>query len=244
MKKLLISFVMLAMVIGIVGTIHNNPVAHAQDGTIAYGETVQGEATADALSTKYTFTGTAGDVVIAYSEPLDFDSSFQPKLTLAAPDGTVLAVRAGFFSAEVAALLPADGEYTIQVETESADYLGAYTLTLNNVQVLNVAETVSGTMTQDDTVYYAVVGLSTFTVEFAREGTFAPQLTLSKIDINDLFEEQGFLTEVAILGGENMRAGSMTLDGLTDVTIIKLGTGLFSFYFEDVSADYTLTITE
>jgi hypothetical protein len=85
-------------------------------GTLDYGQTVIGELTSDTQLGRFTFVGTAGDVITIQVDSDNFD----PKFTLFGPDGTPLTddddSGAGLNALITDFTLPRDGQYTIEVD--------------------------------------------------------------------------------------------------------------------------------
>jgi hypothetical protein len=126
--------------------------ALAQD-TIVPGEPVQGTLTEDNLTAEYTFEGQAGGLVTITLASRMFDAY----LTLEDADGRVVTLNddfGGSLDAKIESLpLPADGIYTIIVESMSAIETGDYELTLSyyNRQMIAYGDTVQGIINADTT---------------------------------------------------------------------------------------------
>lgn len=223
--------------------------AYAQGGgTIEYNSTVTGEMTNENFELAYTFSGAAGDVVIASVEPVDFLGDFEsPTLTLTAADGTVVAYRTGYSSADIAAVLPADGDYSLTVGREDGPdgtSVGEFYLSLWLPEVLASGSSVTGSTDSDSVVFYAVKDLAAFSLSYEKSGgDFGPEISVNAIITEpDYADEFGYLDDLAAIYGSVITAGSMTIDGSESVYVIKIDEALFDFNFSTVTADYTLTI--
>lgn len=223
--------------------------AYAQGGgTIEYNSTVTGEMTIENFELAYTFSGAAGDVVIASVEPVDFLGDFEsPTLTLTAADGTVVAYRTGYSSVDVAAVLPADGDYTLTVGRQdgaTGTSVGEFYLSLWLPEVLASGSSVTGSTDSDSVVYYAVKDLAAFTLSYEKSnGDFGPEIAINAIITEpDYADEFGYLGDLAAIYGSIVKAGSMTIEGDESVYVIKIDEALFDFNISTVTADYTLTI--
>lgn len=221
----------------------------AQDGgAIEYNSTITGEITNDNFEVNYSFSGAAGDVVLARVEPVEFFGGYaDPVLTLTAADGTVLAYRTGFSSADVAAILPVDGDYTLTVgraDGASGSSVGEFYLSLWLPDVLTSGASVSASTDSDSVVYYVVKDLSAFTLAYEKSGgEFAPEISVNAIVTEPNYaDEFGYLETWAALNGKVLKAGSLSVDGDADVYVIKVAEALFDFNFFLVTADYTLTL--
>jgi hypothetical protein len=220
------------------------PVSAQGGGAISYGETISGEITNAAFEVPFTFTGAADDIVVIRMVPVELYGDLdEPSVILLDSNNGVVGSVDRFGDVTFATVLPADGEYTIlatRANGRAGDAVGEFKLTLLNPQVLNTGDSVSGTITSEETNFYAVRGLPRFTVNYELTGgDFHPELTVNLIDRNSLDEQ-------AVLFGAQMVAGSVTIVAdptLGDVYIIKLAEALFDFNFNTVSADYTLTVT-
>lgn len=104
------------LVLLLVALVGGLPVLAQQDGgMIAYGDIVSGEITDATPEIGYTFSGSAGDVILA--EMTALNDQLDSYLQLLAPDGAVLAADddgGRFLNARLGPLeLPTDGDYTL-----------------------------------------------------------------------------------------------------------------------------------
>ena len=104
--------------------------------TLDFGQTVLGELTADVQVGRYTFFGTAGDVITLRLDSANFD----PKLRLLGPDGTVLVEDddngEGLNALVTDFTLPRDGEYVVEVDgfrgpAGDRDLFGGFSVSVN-----------------------------------------------------------------------------------------------------------------
>lgn len=125
--------------------------------TLDFGQTVLGELTAEVQIGRYTFFGTAGDVIT-----LQLDSeNFDPKFRLIGPDGTVLAEDddsgEGLNALVTDFTLPRDGEYVVEVDgfrgpAGDRQLLGGFSVSVNRTdQAAQAAPTVAPTTAPDAT---------------------------------------------------------------------------------------------
>nr|MCU0474612.1 PPC domain-containing protein [Anaerolineae bacterium] len=108
-------------------------------GTLDFGQSAIGELTAEAQLGRYTFVGTAGDVITIQTDSDEFD----PKIRLLDSDGTLIAEDDDSGSGLNALLenvtLPRDGEYVIEVDgfrgpSGDRQLFGQFSLTLNRTE--------------------------------------------------------------------------------------------------------------
>lgn len=220
--------------------------AQQTDGTIEYGQTVSGEITNENFEIPYTFTGSQGDVIIIEMkavDPLgDLDS---PSVILLDSNFSVIGASDTFGNVVFAAKLPADGKYTILAtrrDGRAGDSTGAYTLTLLLPPLLNVNESVEGTVTNESASYYVFETAEPFFALYQKTaGNFAPEFAINVIG------EDNALNAVAALNGAEVWSGRIGIQPQSATIqtsyILTLKEALFDFNFDTVSADYTLTIT-
>ncbi|MDX1992372.1 MAG: PPC domain-containing protein [bacterium] len=106
-----------------------SPTVEVQAQPITIGDTVEAELISG-TSARYTFTGTAGQVISA-----DLDGSFDTTLSLEDASGAFLAYNDdrgdGTLNSRISSVeLPADGEYTLTVASYTGSSGGTYTLRL------------------------------------------------------------------------------------------------------------------
>lgn len=108
-----------------------------QINRIEYGQDVEGQLTADQLEVRYTFTGAAGDVIIAEHYSDDYDSylilEYNGIEQIYNDDGAGnLDSRLGPY------VLPSTGEYTLVVTSLSRSDTGSYEVTLDRVDLATI----------------------------------------------------------------------------------------------------------
>lgn len=127
----------------------------AQDGTIEYGQTIQGELTGRNPKAEFTFMGTEGDAIIAEHISEDYDSY----LTLEF-DGDQIAYNddgAGNLDSRIGPfVLPETGEYTLILTPLDNSSNGEFTLRLLLAPVVVLTYGKPGTITvgENDTAVY------------------------------------------------------------------------------------------
>ncbi len=109
---------------------------------ITFGERLTGEITDDVFETKYTFSGTAGQLVVAAMSREIGDYSLDSFLVLRDSDGDILAQNDDVLNgiSLVVATLPADDDYTLlatRVDGRNGETTGPFWITLNEVQPLS-----------------------------------------------------------------------------------------------------------
>jgi hypothetical protein len=111
-------------------------IAEFETNLIEYGQRIEGELTADALTDSYTFRGEAGEAVVIRMVSSEFDSY----LTLRDAAGSEIAYdddSEGNFNARLGPfILPETGEYFIEARSYNRVSTGRYTLSLERVQII------------------------------------------------------------------------------------------------------------
>lgn len=109
------------------------PLALAQPANrVAIGDTVQGELTTATPSARYTLQGRTGDMVTIIANSTDFDvflTLLDPSMVEVASDDD----SAGGTDAQISVILPAEGLYTIIVDSYNRISTGAFTLSVTGV---------------------------------------------------------------------------------------------------------------
>ncbi len=217
--------------------------------TLQYGETVTGEITDVAYEAGYTFTGTAGDVIVAEMRSLDrslLNALIAPNLILRDPDNNVIVNTAATYPIDDSTLiarLPQDGDYLLIATREAGPNggsIGAFSLSLKLAQrlptdtILNQDIAVS-----DGPIYYSADADEPVTLHFRREaGDYAPRVSLNEIDV-----ETGRLVSLAYGGGANAREFCLVTQSEQDVVVIALEPDDNVFAFEDVNLVFALHIS-
>jgi hypothetical protein len=166
-----------------------------------------------------------------------------PAIILRDPAGQDLVRYDGFGSTVIVWQLPEDGVYTVvatRTDDSSGTSVGEFTLTLTVAAELTLATPISGSISNNATQYFVYRGADPFVFEFTRSGDFAPEFTVNTIDTDIT---PGTLDMVAVMGGRLATRGAIgDIPGET-VYVIRITEALFDFYFEDVTANYTLQLT-
>ncbi|HEX3052912.1 MAG TPA: hypothetical protein VHP83_19795 [Aggregatilineaceae bacterium] len=238
MKRLLVAFVLLASLLSLV------PVSAQGDiNLIAYGDVVTASLPAASAEVSYSFTGVTGDVVVITAQPADAGLYLTPSVYLLDASGVALGTSEGFAYITVAAVLPSDGVYTIKLSLPAdATDVGDMTLQLIAAPKLVLDTPIQDTLTSEESRFYALEVTDAFGLSYERTaGEFGPAITVNSIG------DDGSLSEEGALYGERLTKGNISLGienvGTPTVYVVSLAPALFSFYFEEVSADYTLTLT-
>lgn len=127
----------------------------AQDGTIEYGQTIEGELTGRRPEAEYTFNGSAGDVIIAEHISEDYDSYMTLEF-----DGNEIAYNddgAGSLDSRIGPFtLPETGEYTLIIRPLDSSTPGEFKLSLQLAKsvMLTYGKPGSIDVSADDKVVY------------------------------------------------------------------------------------------
>jgi hypothetical protein len=236
----------MAIVLGLALVIAGGSVAvFAQGGTLQYGDVVDGEITNEAFEIEYSFTGSANDLVIVRMWTEGFENVLTlPALALATSDNQVLGTTADHTSimdATLVATLPADGDYKIlatRLDGSAGQTVGTFKLSVFKPEVLTPGQSVTGSISSEDTAFYLVEAEGPFVLAYQRTGgTFSPEVSVNAVSDIGEAESRG------LLGGTFVRAGSLEIDpGGSGQFIVTLQEALWDFNFEPISAEYSLTL--
>lgn len=235
---------MLLLMIGLL-SLTLAPLFAQDDDMIAYGDTVSGEVTNANFEVPFRFEGAAGDVIVVeMTDPEGILGEFSsPAILLLGTDGLLLGSVSTSFSGEVSlvARLPSDGVYTLlasRTDGRSGTGVGAFNLTLILPEVLTLGSEAKGSLTDDDTRYYAYVPDGAFELRYRKTGgDFSPTVQVNLIN-------SGELQPVAILEGKGLSGGSLIVEPSSGALyIITLSEALFDFNFQTVTADFTLAVS-
>jgi hypothetical protein len=222
------------------------PAVYAQE-LLEPGQVVVGELTADVYELTYAFAGKEGDVVVIEADPVDALGDLNDTiLILSDPSGAVLVDTTeafSFGSSLIAAQLPASGTYTVKVTREdgaAGESVGEFELAVTLPQPITPdAPASSSTSSESRKQYFAVMSDTDFSLSYAKSGgDFFPDVLVSTID-----EEDGNLNDVAQLSGTTFSVGMMGYFPANTLYIVTVRERLFDFNFDEVTADYTLSVS-
>lgn len=250
MKKALV-LVLTVLLVSMMGM----ATVQAQDSTIEYGQTVSGEITNAAFEIAYTFSGSAGDALVIEMLAVDeYGDLSSPELILLDSQNNIVGDTTqqfsffGRFSASyLAVVLPADDTYTILAtrrDGRTGDSVGEFNLTLVVPTVLEADTAVSGTVSSEGSYdYYVATGDTAFSLLYSKSaGEFWPE-----VSVNILDPEDGAITGVGYITGDNLTVGAIGSFPAGQVYFITVGSHRSSFmtneyYFDEATADYSLTL--
>jgi hypothetical protein len=222
----------------------------AQDATsIGYGETINGEITDDEFEIPYTFSGTAGDVVLVEMRRANSDSGlYNAAVVVLDPSGSLIADSADYIAYEgaegiVALQLPEDGDYTVLATRDSGrsgDETGEYILKLFQLDVLG-KKPIQGEVTNEtQDQYYAVLADGSFTVKYSvSSSNYAPL-----VDVNYV-NEDGYFESAGSLSGLRLDAGTVQIFAEAgQLYVVAIVADDLDYLFdEDVQVAYELSVS-
>lgn len=217
---------------------------HAQD-TITSDKPIEGEITNDDYAIFYSYEGKKDDVIVIEMKPEDSLGDLStPAIIIRDPKGRDLVRTDSFGDVTLVTLLPVTGEYTIiatRTDDASGTSVGKFTLSVEEARNLAVGDSISAEIASDGADYYVYREKDDFTLSFARDGEFAPALT-----VNTINDEYSPGTLDALLTVSGKLSTDVTLGGLPggEIYVIKIASGLFDFNFETTKAKYTLNLGE
>jgi hypothetical protein len=201
---------------------------------IKYGDIVQGEITNTTSQIAYKFTGKKGDIAILLMQAPSSDTApnnLIPAIRVQDTDGKSLAdtnsaqtiLYIPVPGVQVAADLPADGDYTIiATHLRSDNNVGKFTLTLTQAPLLEAGKAVSGTVkaTQNDAFYaiYAIRSSNPIGITYVRKtGDYGPEVSIQAIE-----SESGIFVPQAHLTGDQLELGSLAIKGGGKLYLVTL----------------------
>jgi hypothetical protein len=238
MKRLSILFTIAFLLISVA-------MVNAQE-PLEVGVPVGGEITNAEFEVEYTFTGTAGSVVIINMPTLDEDgysNDLSGQIILLDSSNSVVADTANDYNFDVALVtqLPADDEYTVIATREdgrSGDTEGTFEIELIVPEILGMDSSITGTASSEGGAeYYVINSEEDFILLYTKTaGDYDPEISISTLsesnsDLEDYAAASGKLDRIAM---GDMAAG---------VYIVKIDEAFFSFYFDEVTADYEIAVT-
>lgn len=222
------------------------PVAmvNAQEA-LEVGTVLTGDITNSAFEVEYTFTGTAGDVVIINMPTKDEDgysNDLSGQIILLDSSNSVIADTANDYNFDVALVtqLPADDDYIVIVTREdgrSGDTEGNYALELIVPEVIGMGDSVTGAVSSEgNAAYYVVNSEADFVLLYGKSaGDFDPEISISTLN-----EGNSDLEDYAAVNGQLSRAAMGDMDA--GIYIVKVAEGFFSYYFDEVTADFEISV--
>lgn len=213
------------------------PVA-AQEA-IEAGTVYEGEITDENWSAIYTYEGTGGEIIAIELFPVDILADYDnPSITILDSADTELATLDGFGETTLVYQIPEDGTYTIiasRRDGEAGTSVGEYTLLLTSAEVLEVGQTISGSIDERGARFYVYEGDADFSIAFNRSGTLPVSVTIANPP-----DRTVYLDELATVAGvfDQVSLGSY-VGGNTYVIVID---EVISFSMEPLSAEYELAV--
>lgn len=233
MKQIRVILLLMALLLATVAGVQ------AQDALEA-GVAAEGTISEETTEVAYTYSAAAGEVVVLQLFPVDILADYdEPMIVIQDDSGTELMRRESFGNTTAVWQFEEEGTYTIIASRADEDSAGDYTLTLINPQELAMGDVVEGTTDNDTDVYFVYRGDDPFVVYFARDGDFAPEVTVNSIDTDIT---PGSLDVNGVMGGGSLTEGAIGIFSGGETHVIKLGEALFDFSFGTTEADYLLEI--
>lgn len=240
MRRLMVLSVLVCLLAGLVVL----PVG-AQGSTLAIGDVVQGELTAEVPEIAYTFEGTAGTIIMA-EMTVGYEFSLDPALKLLDASGGEIANNDDFSGLDLLILveLPADGTYTLVAGRSSMsdpEEWGPFTLSLRAAQTLELGGSVTATVLAD----YEVNMPTYFVVKPAEAGTWAiaisqPGGELAAGVMMTTFPDQNYVFDLSELAG--LRTATLNVDVEAGMMyVITVDQSMFSFTSAVESIDVVLS---
>ena len=220
--------------------------AQDDDDVLEYGDTVLGEITNSEYEVEYTFSGSAGDVIIIEMIETDIlGELYSPSLILLNPRGRVHADTSDGFSfgkVILATELLTSGEYTIiatRLDGRTGDSVGEYTLELILPDILSEDESVSGVVsTESGSEYFLITTNAPFTILYDRvSGNMTPEV---RVNVFDDFANG--LDTIAAAWGDELSLATLGTFSRGAPYIVSVGSGLFSFSFTEETAGFTIKL--
>jgi hypothetical protein len=218
-------------------------VVSAQDATpIAYGEAVAGEISNEIFEVSYTFTGSEGDIIIAEMLPVDVLGDLtSPQVLILDAGGAVIGDSSetiSFGQATLVLQLPSSSDYTViatRRDGRSGDSVGEYTLTVLLPEVLAEGDEITGSVSSEgSTQYFIIQPEADARLTYSKTGgDLFPQVVLEVLgDSGEAFNVSGQSLDYAVFG---------TLFG-GSTYVVEISEALFDFNFEEVTADFALSV--
>ncbi|MBL8119152.1 MAG: hypothetical protein JNJ78_16575 [Anaerolineae bacterium] len=245
MRKIVLFTLILAL-LSIAGV---NMIA-AQDATaLEFGQYVEGEITSNDYEFRYTFNGSAGDVVSVEMFPKPGTYDIDGYIFLRDPDGDVVAENDdyGYPLSLVVAELPADGEYTI-VATRSGGSTGSsegtYWLRVSQVEIVEPGSSVEATITSNydeelpNLFYLKPEASGPVTITFAQE---VSEL-FGSLEVSG-WDEYGKVTFANLDNTAKVSAATITLDlEAGEFYVLNVARSFSSYVFDEVESVVTITV--
>ncbi len=223
--------------------------AQEDDNLLEYGQSATGEITNRDFEIEYSFTASQNDIVVIRLVPDDVMGGLDnPSLILLDSDFNVLeSVDAIFSAVSLIFSIESEGEYFVLAtrrDGRSGDSIGAYTLTLELVPVLEPGEIVEGNITDTVPSFFAVTASGNSDLAFHKtDGDLPPEITVNTI--GSRYTSASNLTEVITISGEEFSRALIGIDapsGLEKLYIISVARPLLSFSINERSANFTLEL--
>lgn len=233
MKQIRIVLLLMALLLATVAGVQ------AQE-SLEPGVAAEGTISEEMTENAYTYEAEAGEVVVVQLFPVDILADYdEPMIVIQDDSGTELMRRESFGRTTAIWEFTEAGTYNIIASRADEDSVGDYTLTVISPQELAMGDVVEGTTDNDTDVYFVYRGADEFIVYFARDGAFAPEVSINTIDTD---VTPGSLDVVGVMGGGSLTEGAIGVFSGEQTYVIKLGEALFDFNFGTNESDYVLEI--
>jgi hypothetical protein len=204
------------------------------------GVAAEGTISNETTENTYTYDAAAGEVVVLQLFPVDILADYdEPMIVIQDDSGAEIMRRESFGETTAVWEFAEEGTYTIIASRADEDSVGDYTLTLISPQELAMGDVIEGTTDSDTQVYFVYRADEDFILYFARDGEFAPEVTVNSIDTDIT---PGSLDVTGVMGGGSLTEGAIGIFDGGETHIIKLGEALFDFNFGTSETDYLLEI--
>lgn len=204
------------------------------------GTPIEGSITADATAVEYTYDAAEGELVVIQLFPVDVLADYdRPAIQILDADGSEVLLREGFGATTAFWQFDEASTYTIVATRADDTSVGDYTLTLITPEALEIGDVIESSTDNDTAQFYSYSGDEDFLVFFARDGDYAPEISVNTVDKDVV---PGRLQALGYLGGAMVNEGAMgTFMGGTDY-ILAIDEALFDVTFGTATADYILEI--
>jgi hypothetical protein len=256
MRKLMSLLLAAIIVAGGVMALSDSGAVHAQGGgtTLPLNEWVEGSVSPTEFEIPYTFSATAGELILIEMYDNAADYSVDPKLILSDSSGTQLAEDDDTvgLGAVIVFEVPADGEYSLLATTAfGADGTdeGTYIIRASQVTPLEVGSTIETTIYAEDSENVPVVSVIrpeadvTLAFSFTQEPSdlyVSLSLEAEPVDEFDFGNTVFELSETSGLSGATLNAPLTA--GETYLFVVQKAP--FSFSFDTTESTVSVTVSE
>jgi hypothetical protein len=211
--------------------------------SIAYGDVVEGEITADVTEINYTLTVAQGDIVVMDMRRSKDSKLYSTAIIVQDPNGNEVVNTTEDTSANDTVTgfkADSDGDYTvIATRNKYSDTTGAFQLRPTAAKTLQSGDSTKGLVNNDTAdVYYALPSSQDLKISYIQ--TKGDYFLRFRVKVLDSKNNASLYATASAIDGITLTIGLKTEADL--ITLISVGADAYDFQNQDISSKFTLDV--